>query len=104
MNPVAYALIHVVLLSTGNTFLYCFVGSLTTDQFRRYGDIAYEFKWYNLPIDMQKYFPLIIGNAQRPKVFTGLNIIDLNLSAFTKVKIAFRKNCIVTKVRMFLYF
>lgn len=34
---------------------------------------------------MQKYFPLIIANAQQPQIFTGLNIIDLDLVAFAKV-------------------
>lgn len=66
-------------------FLYCFVGSLTTDQFHRFGDISYEFEWYQLPIDLQKYLTLIIADAQRPQVFTGFNIIDSSLMTFTKV-------------------
>lgn len=66
-------------------FIYCSVGSLATDQFHRFGDISYEFEWYKLPIDLQKYFTLIIADAQRPRVFTGFNIIDSNLMMFTKV-------------------
>lgn len=75
----------VVLASNCIVYLYCYVGSLTTDQFLRYGDVAYEFQWYKLPVDLQKYFPLIIANAQRPRIFSGFNIIDLNLVTFTKV-------------------
>lgn len=75
----------VVLASNCIVYLYCYVGSLTTDQFLRYGDVAYEFQWYKLPVDLQKYFPLMIANAQRPQIFTGFSIIELNLVTFTKV-------------------
>lgn len=76
----------VVLASNCIVYLYCYVGSLTTDQFLRYGDVAYEFPWYKLPVDVQRNFPLIIANAQRPQCFNGLNIIDLNLVIFIKVR------------------
>lgn len=76
----------VVLASNCIVYLYCYVGSLTTDQFFRYGDVPYEFPWYKLPVDLQRYFPLIITNAQRAQCFNGLNIIDLNLVIFTKVR------------------
>lgn len=71
--------------STGSVFLYCYVGSMITDQFFIYGDIAYESDWHKLPLGLQKYFQLIIADAQRQRVFTGFNVIDLDLTAFTKV-------------------
>lgn len=76
---------NALMSSTIAVFLYCYVGSLTTDQFLRYGDISYESQWYKLPIDLQKFFQLIIVDAQRSLSYHGFGIIDLNLNAFTKI-------------------
>lgn len=81
--------IVVIQLSTSIVFSYCYSGSLTTDQFAGHGDIWYDSPWLKLPIELQKYLPIIIGNAQRPKVYDGFGIIDLNLAAFTKVYYVF---------------
>lgn len=63
----------------------CYVGSYTTENFLRFGDASYESMWYKLPTDLQKYVILIIAEAQRPRVFNGFGVIDLNLMAATKV-------------------
>lgn len=78
-----------ILSSTGTVFLYCYTGSLTTDQFLRYGDIAYESDWFLMPIEMQTYLILIIADAQRPLEFHGMRIINLNLATFASVMLAF---------------
>lgn len=80
---------HSIMLSTINTFLCCYVGSSTTDLFLRYADISYESLWYNFPTKLQQYLRLIIADAQRPRVFQGLAIIDLNLTLFTMVMFCF---------------
>lgn len=61
------------------------MGSFTTDQFLRFADEAYDAMWYKIPVDLQKYLRLIIANAQRRRVFHGLNFIDLSLATFGKV-------------------
>lgn len=71
--------------STGCVFLFCSIGSFTTDNFLRFADISYESLWYNFPVDLQKYLLLIIADAQRPRIFQGLGIINLNLATFTQV-------------------
>lgn len=76
-----------IIMSTGNIFLYCFVGSLTTSIFWGNADIAYESLWYKLPIDLQKYLLLLLVDAQRPIIFHGFGIINLDLIFFMKVKI-----------------
>lgn len=76
-----------MVMSTGNIFLYCFVGSLTTDIFWCYADVSYESHWYKFPVTLQKYMRMIIADANRPRIFTGLGIIDLNLMSFLKVTI-----------------
>lgn len=80
-------LIMVFAATSGiaTVFLYCYIGSLVTDHFQSYGDIPYEIQWYKLPIDLQKFLQLIIFDAQRPHIFHGLHIIDLNMMAFTQV-------------------
>lgn len=80
-----FFLLMCASLSTGCVFFFCSVGSYTTDNFLRFADISYESLWYKLPVHLQKYLPLIIADAQRPRFFRGLGIVNLNLMAFTKV-------------------
>lgn len=86
MDIRVFVIIFSTLTSIFFIFLYCAVGSFVTNQFLRYADITYESIWYEFPIDLQKYLVLIIADAQRPKVFDGLGIIDLNLMTFIKVR------------------
>lgn len=79
-------LILVVLMSTGSVFFYCFIGTFTTSQFFNFGDITYESLWYKFPVPLQKFLPMIIENAHIPCIYSGYNIIDLNLMTFAKVK------------------
>lgn len=74
-------------MSTGTVFLYCYVGTFTTAQFLNYGDASYKSLWYRYPLDLQKAVQLIIADAQRPLIFHGFGIIDLNLMVFTKVRV-----------------
>lgn len=74
-----------ICMSSGNIFLYCYVGSTTTDNFLQYADTTYESLWYKFPVDLQKYLRLIIADAQHRRVFKGLGIIDLNLIVFAGV-------------------
>lgn len=78
-------LIIGLIMSIGNIFIYCFVGSFTTDNFFRYAEISYESLWYQLPVNLQQYLRLIISNAQRPQIFNGLRIFDLSFMLFTRV-------------------
>lgn len=69
----------------GNVLLYCYVGTFTTTQFSNYGDAAYESAWYKYPLNLRKAVQMIIADAQRPLIFYGFGVIDLNLITFTKV-------------------
>lgn len=73
-------------LSSSTLFLYCLFGKLSTGSFESIGDDLYDFDWIRLPYKLQKYFILMIGNAQRPIVYHGFNIAELNLETFTKVR------------------
>lgn len=48
-------------------------------------DRLYESNWQDLPVDMQKYFILMIKNANRPISYNGFGVATLNLETFLKV-------------------
>lgn len=85
--------IFVVLISvsmgSGTVLLYCYVGTFTTTQFLNYADATYESAWYLYPLNLQKAAQMIIADAQRPLIFYGFGVIDLNLITFTKVRAFF---------------
>lgn len=85
MDPSILVLIFGASSGTGTTFLYCLIGSWTTEQFLLFGDRSYESEWYKMPIDLQKIVQLMIIDAQQPLVFNGFGIIDLSLMTFIKV-------------------
>lgn len=80
-------MLMALTISAGAVLLFCTVGVYTTENFARYGHISYESLWYEFPPNLKKYLPMIIANAQQPRIFRGLGIIDLNLMTFTKVDI-----------------
>lgn len=76
-------------------FLYCYDGAVATDSFEKMADALYEVNWQDLPIELQKYFVIMIGNAQRPRYYHGFNVAILNLQLYTRVSIllkTFKKN------------
>lgn len=74
-----------VFLSTGVVFIYCYVGTFTTEQFLLYADITYESKWYKFPVPLQKLLTILLAYSQRPRYFNGYGLIDLTLVTFTTV-------------------
>lgn len=78
---VLFALVFSVLL----LFFYCYCGRVATESFEMMSDALYEANWHKLPIQQQKYFILMIKNAQRPLYYHGSGVAILNLQTFTKV-------------------
>lgn len=58
---------------------------MTTEYYDKLADILFQSKWQLLPLELQKYFVLMIGNAQIPMTYHGLGVADLNLETFRKV-------------------
>lgn len=52
-------------------YLLCNFGNKVTDQIVSLSDSYFEALWYHLPVDQQKYFILMISNAQRPIYMEG---------------------------------
>lgn len=85
MDTSIFIVVMGIFVTVGNAFLCCLVGTWTKDNFWRYADISYESLWYKFPIDLQPYLRLIIADAQRPCIFNGFGIIELNVTMFGKV-------------------
>lgn len=74
-----------LLVGTTNLFFWCFFGKLTSESYARIADYLYESNWQDLPVELRKYFILLIANAQRPIFYHGFGIAVLNLETFCKV-------------------
>lgn len=78
-------LISVAVINPSWVFLHCFLGKLVTDRYDELSIHLFQSEWYNLPVDLQKYFILMIQNTQIPMEFDGLGIYVLDLEAFATV-------------------
>lgn len=66
-------------------FVYCFLGKLASENYFKMSDCLYDFDWKRLPVNLQKYFILMIQNTQKPIYYHGFGVCILNLEMFTKV-------------------
>lgn len=66
-------------------FLYCFFGKLSTDSFMKMCQCLFESNWFNIQVDLQKYFILMIAEAQKPLFYQGFHMATLNLETFAAV-------------------
>lgn len=77
--------IFLLILAMSSLFLCCFLGKLASESYRKMASSLYVSNWYELPLNLQKYFILMIANAQLPLHYHGYGLITLHLEAFTKV-------------------
>lgn len=71
----------VVAASVGmsNLFIYCYFGEMATEYFKRMSNCLYQSEWEALPVELQKYFVVMIANTQIPMFYSG---DDLNFCSF----------------------
>ena len=69
-----------------NLFLYCYFGKMATESYEKIPNCFYECNWFDLPPKLQKYFVIMIGNAQRPMYYNGFGIFKMNLETFNKIR------------------
>lgn len=65
--------------------MLCFFGCRATANYENIANYSYESNWYELSNDKQKYFIMMICNAQRPRYFHGCHLFNVNLDTFAKV-------------------
>lgn len=78
-------MVGAVGMSASNLFLYCYYGKLTTNSFVEMSHGLYESNWVELPVNLQKYYILMLANIQIPLYYHGFGVAVLNLETFTKV-------------------
>lgn len=78
-------LVMAVTLALSNLFCYCYFGATATGSYEEMSDGLYNCKWSELSVDLQKYFVVMIANAQRPLYYDGFGIAVLDLQTFTKL-------------------
>lgn len=69
-----------------NMFVYCYLGKTATDNFAAFADCIYGCQWPILPLKLQSFIKLIIGNAQRHLYYDGFGVVVLDLETFTSVR------------------
>lgn len=80
-----FTIFACVVVGILSLFLYCFFGKLATESYAKMADCLYESNWQILNVKCQKYFVLMIENAQEPLYYQGFGIAVMNLETFTKV-------------------
>lgn len=66
--------------------LYCVFGKVASSSYENISIYLYEANWVELPLELQKYFVVLIANAQRPLFYHGFGVVVLHLETFTKVR------------------
>lgn len=88
MKHLDFGLLNVIFaLPVGTTilFVYCFFGKMATHSYEKMADRLYDCNWRELSPALQKYFVIIIQNAQRPIHYHGFGVAILSLGTFTTV-------------------
>lgn len=88
----------VSMIAATNLYLYCFFGIKATMSFVQMADTLFECNWQVLPVHFQKYWILMIKNAQKPIFYHGFGMAVLNLETFSKV------STFQMKIKFFYYF
>ncbi|XP_055309884.1 odorant receptor 82a-like [Sitodiplosis mosellana] len=68
-----------------NLFVYCYFGKVANESFSEMNDCLYESNWHNLPLDLQKWLPLLIKNTQKPIFYHGFGVAVLQLETLQKL-------------------
>lgn len=58
---------------------------MATQSFEGMSDALYESNWPEIPVRLQKYFIIMVGNTQKPVFYDGFGVAVLNLETFTNV-------------------
>lgn len=74
------------VVGASNLFLYCYFGHLATDFYSQISVDLFASKWITFPLNLQKYFILMIGNSQQPLHYHGFGITFLDLNTYCSVR------------------
>lgn len=75
------------LASMGVSTVYpcCYFASRATAKLDQMAEVVYISNWYSLPLELQKYVPLMVAFGQRDHAFRGVHVITCSLASFLQV-------------------
>lgn len=73
--------------------VYCYFGKMATESYKDMSYCLFESNWLYLPVELQKFFIMMIANAQIPLQYHAFHIVTLNLETLTKVSVGIELNC-----------
>ncbi|XP_025158218.1 uncharacterized protein LOC105188545 [Harpegnathos saltator] len=82
-NYVTYIIILIAL--TFNIFIFCYIGELIVEQFKKIGEVSYMIEWYRLPRRKGLALVLMIIISNSSIKLTAGNLFELSLSTFGDV-------------------
>lgn len=85
MGFLIVTVLATISIGISTLLFYCYFGKVATESFEMMPDCVFGMNWYEQPIDLQKYFILMIRNMQRPVYYHGFEVAKLNLETFVKV-------------------
>ncbi|XP_076276556.1 uncharacterized protein LOC143207226 [Lasioglossum baleicum] len=84
MTAVAtYAIILASLIF--NIFIFCYIGELVDEQYRKVGQMSYMIDWYRLPENTKLSVVLIMAMSSSPTNLTAGRLVKLSLTSFSDV-------------------
>lgn len=72
-------------VNTSGIFVYCYFGKMASDSYKSMSESIFESNWQKMPIGLQKYLILMIGNTQKPQFYHGFGVFVLSLETFAAV-------------------
>lgn len=80
-----------LLVSSANLYFYCYYGNRSTNDYAKMAQLLFESNWNEQPVELQKFFKMMISNAQRPLFYHGFRMVHLNLETYLKVSWCHRR-------------
>lgn len=68
-----------------NLLAFCYLGDQATELMLKTSLNLYSSLWFNLPIDLQKYFTMLIANTRTPLIFSGFGVLNASLKTYVAV-------------------
>ncbi|KAK0168478.1 hypothetical protein PV327_002271 [Microctonus hyperodae] len=83
-NETIGAIIYFILVEAFifNCFIFCYVGELSKEQFRKAGEAVYMTEWYRLSHENARAMILIIAITQHPPTITAGGLMELSYNGF----------------------
>lgn len=78
-------IVTIFMVTSCNLFIYCYFGKLATESYEEMACCLYNANWTDLSVNLQKYFIIMIANAQRPNKYHGFGVAILDLKLFMGV-------------------